>query len=105
MRLETEIGLNLEFSWEVIDAQTLRAKVVGGWLVRFHSHTGVVAMTFVPDPKHQWEVDIPDSVIQASRKRLEKLEHDLHDPYIDDAIKTEMQSEAANLRRFIEQRG
>jgi hypothetical protein len=95
--------MKLPFKWEVIDAQTLRAKVPGGWLVRYHSHTGPVAMTVVADPKHDWEVEVLPEAVEVARERLTKLEHDLQDPYVDDAIKSEMQDEIANLRRFIEQ--
>ncbi len=31
-----------------------RAKVPGGWLVRYIFHAGL-GMTFVPDPGHAWE--------------------------------------------------
>lgn len=68
----TELKLKLEkhkpkLVWEDIDDQTKRAKVFGGWLVLLHedvvTHRGEdtqtgwdwrPAMTFVPDPKHQW---------------------------------------------------
>ena len=58
--------------FESIDAQHERAKVIGGWLVKAYEnvyHRGDVyspsgdgwdwrvAMTFVPDPHHAWEVD------------------------------------------------
>ncbi len=93
----------IPFAWEVIDAQTLRAMVPGGWLVRFHSHTGAVALTMVPDPEHAWEVEIPPEIIEESATTLVSLEKDLQDPYIDDQIKAEKQAEAENLRRFIQQ--
>ena len=95
--------MKLEFSWEAIDSQTLRAKVPGGWLLRFQGHTGATALTFVPDPKHGWEVVVPGEVMEKSRVHLEKLEHDLNDPYIETGIKSEMKAEAENLRRFIDQ--
>lgn len=94
--------MKLEFSWEVIDAQTLRAKVPGGWLMRYHSHTGAVALTMVPDPKHQWEISIPAKVIAAAKEQLKKLEHDLQDPYGDAILKSEMRVELENLRQFID---
>ena len=94
--------MKIEFRWEVIDAQTLRAKVAGGWLVRFHSHTGAVAMNMVADPKHLWTVEVPKESIAAARKRLDKMESDLKDPYIEDAIKAEMREEIDHLRLFVD---
>lgn len=51
--------------WETIsddrvtDIVTERAKILGGWLVRFWFATGLgngqSGMTFVPDPKHKWD--------------------------------------------------
>ncbi len=93
--------MKIEFNWEVMDAQTLRAKIFGGWLVRFHGTTGAVALTVVTDPDHAWQVEVPPAVLQASRERLVKLEHDSKDPYLDDGIRAEMTDEMENLRRFI----
>jgi len=59
--------------WEAIDDYHSRAKVFGGWLVKtfenvvhadpFNQGQGMVdgwdlrvAMAFVPDPKHEWEL-------------------------------------------------
>ena len=95
--------MKISFAWEVMDPQTLRAQVEGGWLVRFHATTGAVSMTLVPDPKHQWELDVPRKVVEESRERLTKLEASMRDPYIDDILKSEMRGEAENLRRFLEQ--
>ncbi len=97
--------MKIEFAWEVIDAQTLRAKVLGGWLVRYHSPTGSVALTMVPDPKHVWTVVIPTGEVERARERLEKLEHNLQDPYIDQSIEAEMRAELDHLRRFIDHHG
>ncbi len=93
--------MKIEFSWEVIDAQTLRAKVPGGWLVRFHGSSGDVSLTVVPDARHEWEVVVPPEVVTTSRERLAKLELQSRDPYLDDGIRAEMEDEMANLRRFI----
>ncbi|HKI97604.1 MAG TPA: hypothetical protein VKB51_03920 [bacterium] len=93
--------MKIPFYWEVMDAQTLRAKVLGGWLVRFHGSSGDVSLTIVPDPKHEWEVVVPPEVVQASRERLAKLEEKRRDPYLDDGIGAEMDDEMSNLRRFI----
>ncbi len=51
--------------WEVVMMEksglyrTERLKVHGGWLVRISKFGwnmwNVVTMTFVPDPRHQWE--------------------------------------------------
>ena len=43
--------------WETIEAhlgKLLRTKVPGGWLVYLETKTGV-ALTFYPDPKHEWD--------------------------------------------------
>jgi hypothetical protein len=93
--------MKIEFVWEVMDAQTLRARILGGWLVRFHGSSGDVSLTVVPDPKHEWEVVVPPSVVASSRVRLAKLEQDSRDPYLDDGIRAEMEDEMNNLRRFI----
>ncbi len=61
------------FNFEQIDDSHQRAKVFGGWLVKsfenvYHAemtdhHSGGegwdwrVAMAFVPDPKHEWEIE------------------------------------------------
>lgn len=56
--------------WEQIDAYHQRAEVFGGWLVKCvedvihftpdigiqHGHDWRVAMTFVPDPAHEWVI-------------------------------------------------
>lgn len=34
--------------------KTDRSKVIGGWLVKY-CQPGAGGMTFVPDPKHEWE--------------------------------------------------
>jgi hypothetical protein len=95
----------IKFEWEAIDSQTLRAKVLGGWLVRYHSHSGAVSMTLVPDPEHKWAVEIPSTQLSRSRERLAKLEHDVKDPYLEANIKGEVEEEIENLRRFINQHG
>lgn len=60
----------IKFKWEELNDKsmphfyTVRAKVFGGWLVRTsewsNADTGIVqseALTFVPDPEHEWEVE------------------------------------------------
>lgn len=59
----------MKFEFEQIDNSTTRAKVYGGWLVKTYEDvmtnfdnrkdTGYewrVAMAFVPDAKHEWEI-------------------------------------------------
>ena len=59
----------MKFEFEKIDNYHMRAKVLGGWLVKaiedvyhkdsFGAATGYdrrVAMAFVPDPKHSWNI-------------------------------------------------
>ncbi len=61
----------MQFKFEEIDNYHQRAKVPGGWLVKVSEpvmhdtqHQGMsdgwdwrVAMTFVPDHKHEWVID------------------------------------------------
>jgi len=50
--------MQLIFQWERIGKdKTYRARVLGGWLVRDCSSTGI-SVAFVPDPDHIWEVVI-----------------------------------------------
>ena len=53
-------------TWEEIDGYSERAKVFGGWLVRCYEpywdgdqqyEYRYVAMAFIPDPNHEWEID------------------------------------------------
>ena len=60
----------MEFKFEQIDNYHQRAKVHGGWIVKAHEEVihdnaqqGMVggwdwriAMTFVPDENHEWEI-------------------------------------------------
>lgn len=60
--------MKIPFKWEEIYVisglsayrATLRAKVIGGWIVKevffdnVHRHE---CMQFVPDPTHEWEID------------------------------------------------
>jgi len=58
----------MALTWERLESvpTTERAKVPGGWLVRFYYHEydgfseertvyGYGGMTFYPDPEHQWD--------------------------------------------------
>lgn len=54
---------SLDGGWEYLeddnDFETYRRKVPGGWLVRTIEalyHGGGDALTFVPDPNHEWRV-------------------------------------------------
>lgn len=64
--------MKLKFEFETIDDNHQRAKVIGGWLVKatedcfvsLHEdsrpETGyqwTASIAFVPDPKHEWEID------------------------------------------------
>ncbi|MDH4249349.1 MAG: hypothetical protein OEW39_16200 [Deltaproteobacteria bacterium] len=96
--------MNILFEWEALDAQTLRARVIGGWLVRYHSHSGGVAMNLVPDPDHQWAVEVPANLLSQYQTRLEKLERRVLDPYLDANVKGEVEEEIQTLKQFISQR-
>jgi len=53
----------MEFKWiqvcEPHAFRTYRAKVFGGWIVRTYDFADIAAcaMVFIPDPKHEWEID------------------------------------------------
>ena len=53
----------IEWVWEVLDEFTKRAKVIGGWVIIYGSHTntGAIsnAMIFVADRDHVWEIAPP----------------------------------------------
>jgi hypothetical protein len=53
--------------WEEIDLYTDRAKILGGWIVRYiitsnfwnsggENCVQAPSITFVPDPEHKWEI-------------------------------------------------
>lgn len=43
----------IPFEWEVLnDFETMRAKVIGGWIVRRAD-----SFVFIPDQYHTWEVE------------------------------------------------
>jgi len=65
--------MKIPWKWEELDEETLRVKVIGGWLILAREAVahdmsadgrGLVAgwdfrpaLAFVPDPKHEWEID------------------------------------------------
>ena len=95
--------MKILFEWEAIDAQTLRTRVPGGWLVRYHSHSGGIAMTMVQDPQHLWQVEVPTELLSQYRTRLETLERKVQDPYLEADVKGEVEEEIQTLKRFISQ--
>jgi hypothetical protein len=64
----------MKFQFEQIDEYHQRAKVIGGWLVKAYEDVMHdtdhargsggwdfrIAMTFVPDPTHNWIIDDSD---------------------------------------------
>lgn len=77
----------MEFKFEQIDSHHQRAKVPGGWLVKvFEDVTtylgedrGIVdgynwriAMTFVPDPKHEWKITEYSKEPETSMSKIVK---------------------------------
>ena len=97
--------MKLKFVWEALDAHTLRVPTAGGWLVRHHSRSGSVGITFVPDPEHAWEVEVSTERVAEARERLEELEKSFTDPYREQALRAEMEEEILNLRQFIADHG
>ncbi len=52
----------MKFEWKDIDKKsegyTQRAEILGGWLVRcFCSDSEHFALTFIPDPEHNWKIE------------------------------------------------
>ena len=51
----------MKFEWEVIDFsvgnKTERAKVIDGWLVRTFEEGVGMALIFMEDPDHDWELE------------------------------------------------
>jgi hypothetical protein len=47
--------------WELVSPKVFRLKVYGGWIVHFEDlftpTTGHTALCFVPDPRHEWELE------------------------------------------------
>jgi hypothetical protein len=49
-----------EKKWEVIDGNSSRLKVPGGWIVRSYLDVGIssrscsIHQVFIPDPEHLW---------------------------------------------------
>lgn len=66
----------IDWQWEVLDVFTKRAKVIGGWIVQYGSHTnkGSVSesMVFVPDRDHEWEIMPPIVDMQVQRSTIAK---------------------------------
>ena len=50
----------IEWKWEILDDFTKRAKVIGGWVLEYGSHTnkGSISnsLVFIPDPEHRWAI-------------------------------------------------
>jgi len=42
--------------WERVTKSTERMKIYGGWLVRVFRGGISIALTFVPDPFHEWKI-------------------------------------------------
>lgn len=51
----------IPFEWENIDdnqyGETERAKVFGGWIIYRSVNQLIISMVFIPDPKHEWEIE------------------------------------------------
>lgn len=68
MKLEGSLDSEIKLDWEQIDSCLSRLKVLGGWLVKIRewkkdffndTHLGM-ALTFYPDPNHEWLITIPE---------------------------------------------
>jgi hypothetical protein len=43
--------MKFEFEWERLDSDTFRARVIGGWILRYEE-----SIVFIQDRDHQWSV-------------------------------------------------
>lgn len=63
------------WKWEQLDETTVRAKVIGGWIVNQIFGTGSKiqnSTVFVPDREHEWQVIPPyDHELEADKKRTD----------------------------------
>jgi len=78
----------MQWNWERLDANTYRAKVIGGWIVL---HCGGAnscsdtlssaelkklplseSMVFMPDRDHEWTIVTPKADIQVEKSALAK---------------------------------
>ena len=66
--LESQMRKRIEWQWEKLDDCTMRARVIGGWLIStapftpsgskaYPSHSAI----FIPDPNHEWSILKPIS--------------------------------------------
>jgi len=78
----------IEWQWEVLDTNTARAKVMGGWLVLHLQQTfgsnetskkadikiiNSESMVFIPDREHEWTVIPPiDTTVATAKNQLAK---------------------------------
>lgn len=54
--------IGLKWEWEVLDENTMRAKVIGGWIVLHHAEKNkqlTESMAFVSDRDHGWQIIKP----------------------------------------------
>lgn len=55
----------IEWSWEKLDENTYRAKVIGGWMVmhvtvdRKKMASFSESLAFIPDRDHEWTIVLP----------------------------------------------
>lgn len=66
-----------EWAWEALDANTFRAKAVGGWLVKHTVHDAkkgdvAISMLFIPDNNHEWAILMPVPKVVEEKKEWEK---------------------------------
>lgn len=67
-------------NWERIENAldvTERAKIPGGWLVRFFGKGGESGLTFVPDPQHTWNIRGAKIAPHVGAELAEKLANPL----------------------------
>lgn len=63
--------IKLDWVWESLDAETARAKVIGGWLIRSRNKQNE-ALLFLPDRDFGWTIRPPVDEVQAAKVSLAK---------------------------------
>jgi len=57
------------FTWEAIDSETSRVKVIGGWMIRSRTNK-TEAIMFLADRDHQWLAIQPPKDEQLPKSKL-----------------------------------
>lgn len=65
----------MQWNWEMLDPQTARAQVIGGWIVNHNFTKNKVqceSMVFIADRDHEWIIVAP--LVEAQAKPVKASE-------------------------------